>query len=348
MSTSVTDIPRGVRRRLKRVVQRSQDKDYARRALAILALFDTGGNVTETAKRLAAARSSVYRWMGLFEEFGEDGIKPQSRGRTDWKATHSLLEVLRGLVQTLPQAHGYLRSRWSSELLAKQIEKQTGVAVHATTIRRWLARLGFGYRRARPTLHKRDPRKSERMAAIDEALSDTTSGTEVFYVDEADVDLNPRIGSAWMPRGRQMAVPTPGRNHKSYLAGALHARTGRVVWVEHERKNSLLFIHLLYRLKRTYRSAKRIVLIVDNYIIHKSAITLRWLNNNPKFELLFQPAYHPWVNRIERLWKTMHDTVTRNHHHDTMETLLQAVRRFLQVCQPFPGNHHAMAACSDD
>jgi len=50
-----------------------------------------------------------------------------------------------------------------------------------------------------------------------------------------------------------------------------------VVWAERERKDSLLFIHLLYRPKRIYRRVRRIVLIVDNSIIRKSSITRRWL-----------------------------------------------------------------------
>ena len=61
------------------------------------------------------------------------------------------------------------------------------------------------------------------------------------------------------------------------------------MWAEGERKDSLLFIHLLYKLKCMYRQTRRIVLIVDNFIIHKSHVTRRWLANNPKFELLFQP-----------------------------------------------------------
>ena len=85
------------------------------------------------------------------------------------------------------------------------------------------------------------------------------------------------------------------------------------------------------------------MLIVDNYIIHKSFVTRRWLANNPKFELLFQPVYHPWVNVIERLWKTLHDTVTRNHRHGSMKALMGSVRRFMQVCQPWPGSAHALA-----
>ena len=53
-----------------------------------------------------------------------------------------------------------------------------------------------------------------------------------------------------------------------------------VVWAERERKDSLLFIDLLYRLKRLYRRAWRIVLIVDSCIAHTKKVpspkALRW------------------------------------------------------------------------
>jgi hypothetical protein len=76
------------------------------------------------------------------------------------------------IVEEDPREFGYLRSRWSSELLALELARRSSVEVHATTVRRWLARLEFGYRRARPTLHRRDPRKAQRMKAIEAALAD--------------------------------------------------------------------------------------------------------------------------------------------------------------------------------
>jgi transposase len=167
--------------------------------------------------------------------------------------------------------------------------------------------------------------------------------TAVFFLDEADIDFNPRIGYGWRERGRQEAIPTPGQNQKHYVAGALHARTGRLAWVEYHRKNSVLFLKMLVELRKRYRRAQRIVLILDNYKIHKSHLVERWLQNNPKFELLFQPVYHPWVNEIERLWKTMHDTVTRNHRCRSMTELCQHIIRFFDVVQPFPGNRHGVA-----
>jgi hypothetical protein len=48
--------------------------------------------------------------------------------------------------------------------------------------------------------------------------------------------------------GDQKVVLTPGRNQKHYLAGALHTRTGQVLWVGNGWKNSYLFLQLLRRL----------------------------------------------------------------------------------------------------
>ena len=345
MSRSVTEIPRHLRRQLERTVHKTGDKDHARRALAVIQLWETGGCVAEVARRVCAARSSVQRWRALFEEFGVRGLEPQRRGRSDWKATDKVLSELENLVKSTPREHGYIRSRWSSELLARVLGERLGIAVHATTIRRWLERLTIVWRRARPTLRMRDPRRGARMRAVNRALArgEADPYTEVFYVDEADVDLNPRLGACWTPRARQAEVVTPGTNRKNYLAGALHAQSGRVVCVEHQCKDSLLFIRLLHELKRTYRRARNIVLIVDNYCIHKSRVTQSWLARNPKFELVFQPPYCPWVNVIERLWKALHDTVTRNHQHANMESLMRDVWTFIWAAQPFPGSQHGLA-----
>ena len=334
--------PRAERRRLERMARKSKDPDEVRRALGVRRLME-GFPVSEVASALAAARSAVYRWAAWYREYGIEGLFSEVRGRPRCTVNDALVEAVLALLDTTPQALGYLRSNWSSELLAKALEEQYRLSVHASTVRRLLPKLGFGWRRARPTLCKRDPRKSVRIKAINAALANADPHTEVFYVDEADIDLNPRIGYSWRRRGHQLAVPTPGTNRKNYIAGALHAHTGRVVWVDHERKDTALFLSLLRTLRRTYRRAQRIVLIVDNYRPHLSALTNRWLALNPKFELLFQPAWHPWVNEIERLWKQLHDNVTRNHRCQTLRELMKHVARFLDVVQPFPGSSPGLA-----
>ena len=43
-------------------------------------------------------------------------------------------------------------------------------------------------------------------------------------------------------------------------------------------------------MRRQYRRAKRIALILDNYTIRKSEMVQRWPAGNPKFQLLLQSS----------------------------------------------------------
>ncbi|ETS33180.1 transposase [Photorhabdus khanii NC19] len=183
-----------------------------------------------------------------------------------------------------------------------------------------------------------DPEYSEKMAKITEAKANISEKHPVFYEDEADIDLNPKIGADWCFKGQQKRVITPGKNEKHDLTGCLNAQTKEVTYVKGEKKNSDLFIRLLERLKYTYRQAKKLTLILDNYVIHKSCKVQNWLKKNPKFHLLFLPVYSPWLNKIERLWQSLHETVTRNHTCQYMWQLLGKVNRFMAAASPFPGS----------
>ena len=158
-----------------------------------------------------------------------------------------------------------------------------------------------------------------------------------------DIHLNLKIGADWQLRGQQKRVVTPGQNENYYLAGALHSGTGKVSNIGGNSKSLSLFIRILKHLKATCRRAKTITLIVDNYIIHKSRETLRWLKANPKFRVIYQPVYSPWVNHVEGLWQALHETITRNYQCRSMWQLLKKVRSFMDTLSPFPGGKHGLA-----
>lgn len=329
------------RRELTSRLHRTLDKALCRRLNAIL-LLDKGHSVSSTAALLAAGRSSVRRWLDWYQEAGLNGLESLQAGRRRRLPYAHITALLKALTALTPTDFGYQRSRWSTELLAMEINRMLNSTLCASTVRRWLPRIGIVWRRAAPTLHIKDPYKAEKMQAIEQALSQCSHKHPVFFEDEVDIHLNPKMGADWMPRGQQRRVATPGQNAKHYLAGALHAKTGRVLYVSGQSKDSGLFIAMLSKLRRTYRQAKSITLVVDNYIIHKSRKTQRWLADNPKFKLVFQPVYSPWVNRIERLWQALHETITRNHRCKTMWQLLGRVRHFMDTVSPFPGSGHGI------
>ena len=121
---SVLQLRRWERKRLIRVVQRSRDAGHVRRAQAILFL-DEGLTVTETAQRVKSARSTVYRWVQWFDMGGEEALRWSHPGREPWTVCTALVRLVQRLVMEPPAHHGYLRSTWSSEMLAKAVKQLT-------------------------------------------------------------------------------------------------------------------------------------------------------------------------------------------------------------------------------
>lgn len=83
-------------------------------------------------------------------------------------------------------------------------------------MRRWLPSAGLVWRRAAPTPRIRAPHKDEKMAAIHKALEECSAEHPVFYEDEVDIHLNPKIGADWQLRGQQKRVVTPGQNENIF------------------------------------------------------------------------------------------------------------------------------------
>lgn len=218
------------RNKLARIARKSREPRVVRRALAMSQLA-RGQTVAKVAEAVCAARSTIYQWAQRFVTGGIDALHSDHRGSERWTMNIATVAALEAFLETTPLDHGYLRSRWSSELLAKELQLCTGIGIHASTVRRALGNLDWVWRRARPTLHIADPRKAQRLRAIARALTCRDPGVGVYYQDEAEFDLNPRIGPAWrrLGAGFQEAILTPGQNRKAFIAGALHAHTGKVV-----------------------------------------------------------------------------------------------------------------------
>jgi putative transposase len=337
MNIIAPDLYRALRHRIERRWRKSRDAIEVTRC-RILLLLDSGLSPTQVAQHLECDRSLVYKTVYRFDEHGEDGLADRRLLSKPRKVTEDLLNRLLFLLEESPRDVGWERSTWTLELLAKEIEKEIGVQLSQSHIRALL--LDLGCRRGRPRPGLRIPVRGRRriLAQIDRVVKQSSKRHEVFYIDEADVDLNPRIGSCYMRKARQWVVLTPGKNQKRYLAGALNSRTGKVLHTESLRKNSGLFLTLLELLTAAYRRAEKLHLILDNYIIHKSRQTLKWIAQfGHRIVLHFLPPYSPEHNVIERLWKQMHDNVTRNHRHTSMKSLMAAIEVFLESVQPFPG-----------
>ena len=93
-------------------------------------------------------------------------------------------------------------------------------------MRRWLHELGWEWKRVKVVAKDNDPQRVEKLARIRLAFEQLRAGAALFFADELDINLLPKVGYQWMPKGEQVEVMTPGTNEKRYLAGALDLTTG--------------------------------------------------------------------------------------------------------------------------
>ena len=233
------------------------------------------------------------------------------------------------IVDACPIEHGWRRPTWTLEMMIETMEQKTNVRVSPSTISRALRRVGARLGQPKPTVGCPWPkaRKNRKLRAIRKLLKDLPDDEVLVYEDEVDIHLNPKIGRDWMLRGQQKEVVTPGQNEKRYLAGALESRTGRLIYVAGDRKNSLLFINLLWELTQHFPDARTIHVILDNYSIHYTQQVNLSLETSEgrRLKLHFLPPYCPDHNKIERLWRDLHAAVTRNHRRATMSRLMDEV-----------------------
>jgi transposase len=253
------------------------------------------------------------------------------------KATDDFIQVVDQVLKGSPWDHGYTRPTWTRELLVRVVEEHTGVRVSICVMGRVLGWLGAHRGNPKPIvicpLSERQQRR--RLAKIRRLIAELAADEVTVYEDEVDIHLNPKIGLDWMRRGHQRLVVTPGKNEKAYIAGALDARDGTIVWTGASQKNTALFVKLLEKLTQHYCNAKRIHVILDNYGIHKSSEARCALRKLGRIQLHFLPPYSPDHNRIERLWQDLHANVTRNHRHQTLNALCAAVRQYLNAPSPW-------------
>jgi transposase len=332
MEGIVICLGRSAKRRLRRKLRECQDTRLVKRYLIVLN-WDEGWSPTEIARMLHVSRTTVYRVAQRFREWGEAGLIDRREDNGETKVDERYLAVLYDVVASVATEYGWQRPTWTQEMLIATMEEKTGMRIGLTAMSRALRKIGARRGRPKPTVGCpwSKTAKTRRLNAIARLLENLPPGEVAYYEDEVDIHLNPKIGLDWMVPNQQKEVLTPGKNEKRYLAGAQSVLDKKLVWVEAEQKNSMLFIRLLWELVQRHPRARAIHVILDNYSIHHTQQVKTTLETplGQKIRLHFLPPYCPDDNRIERTWQDLHANVTRNHRCKSMEELMQQVHGYL-------------------
>ena len=298
-------------------------------------------NPTEIAAVLVCSRSSVYRTVRA-SRTGTLGLESDARGRLTPPVrttvlTRSLQRSLLALLNAAPQTYGWCRTRWRCATLALALQTKRGITISAGTMRRWLHELGWVWKRAKLGAKDDDPHRVARLARIRWVYEQRKCGEAMVCADELDIHLLPKVGCAWMPKGTQVEVMTPGQNHKHDLAGALDLATGTRLHCLGARKTHALCRDVLALIESSSPAERstQLYVVVDHDKIHKAKAVAPWLAAHPRVRLLLLPTYCPRANPIARAFGDVHDCCTRNHQRKRLPDLLADVEDHLHVNGPW-------------
>ena len=324
------------RKTLLQIMRQSSAAEQRLRA-HILLLLDDGVAWTVIVAVLYTSTATINRWRRRYLADGLAGLT--GRRRCARLGTWWLTLVLRWVTERSPTEFGLVRSRWTCEAVVVVLRDDCGVAVSRETVRRRFREAHMVYRRPRPVLGPNDPGYAVKLGKIRRLLRDLPCTATAVFMDEVDINTNPKIGSMWMPRGKQAEVVTPGNNEKRYLAGSLEWRSGQLTITEgaaRQGRNTDLFLAHLDDLRRRYRCYQVIHVICDNAKPHKAKRVAEYVaQHGGRIVVHYLPAYAPETNPIERVWWHLHEEVTRNHRCATMTELLTMVRDWLSVATNF-------------
>lgn len=118
----------------------------------------------------------------------------------------------RGVLYGVPTEFGWERPTWTRELLALEMARRGFPKVAVCTLGRALSTIGARLKAPRPVvLCPWDRQRRLRvLRALRRLAAEAGEAEPVFFEDEMDVHLNPKIGRDWMPRDHRRLVVTPG------------------------------------------------------------------------------------------------------------------------------------------
>lgn len=318
------------RKAMSRLVQRGGEHRTMRRAHVLLLLAEEHpvrfiAAVLFCSFDLIASVRRGYQRGGVAAALGDERLIRRVPWWYSW-----LLAWLTGFT---PVDFGFRRARWSCATLALILAERVGVDLGRESVRCILREMGFVWRRPRPVVGPADPDHGPKMQAIRTLLSHLPGNEVAVFQDEVQLDLNPKIGSAWMLEGIQQEVVTPGDNVRRHLAVSMLAASGRlVVSAATMRRNSAEFIAHLEDLCRRLRHWKVIHVICDNAAFHKSRVVQRWVaGRGGRVVLHYLPTRAPEENPVERVFWRLHEAVTRNHRCQSITELIEAANDWLEV-----------------
>jgi transposase len=248
------------------------------RTQAVRRVVEEGELPSEVMKSYGLCRTTIYPWLGEFEDKGWEALAESISQGPEPKLTDPQKQrVKRWILGKDPRQYGLDFGLWSRRIVQQLIQEKMGVSLCWTSVGKLLASLDITPQMPLRRAYERDPKRVQHW--LDEEYPKLKKrakklGAKIFFLDEAGFQSDPPLGRTYGLKGKTPVVRTSGQPQSIHVISAVNAR-GEFWAATYEGKlNAESFILFLENFMKG-RPGK-VFLIVDGHPSHTAKSVERY------------------------------------------------------------------------
>ena len=286
---------------LERYIRLAKNVTEKNRLLSIRMIW-RGMSVCDVADTLVLSDVIVYQWIHRFNAKGLDGLLSRYKGGRPRLISKDAFKQILNVFEE-PQKAGQVH--WTAKKFHAYLKEELGVTCSYQTVLNHLKENGYKlkYGRSWPEAPEGNEAKREEFKSrILGLLSE--SNADVWYMDEAGFDGDPRPRRGWSKRGERKKIYRTQKHLRINVSGMCCPRSGEFFALEFPYGDRATFQAFLDTANRDIKlEREKNYIVLDNASWHKTK-SINW----GKLEPIFLPPFSPDLNPIERIWGYLKNT----------------------------------------
>jgi transposase len=268
-------------------------------------MFLSGHSKIDISKHLSVSRQSVYRWLKIYEENGEDGILIDKRGRP--KGTQmkpwQCAQIVSIIKNHNPDELSMPFFLWTRDSVSLLILKKFNIKLSKWTVGRYLTSWGFSSQKPARRAIEQNPEAIKKWFEIEypsiQKLAKREMAT-IHWGDEMGLRSDHSTGRTYGIIGKTPVVRRTGNRFSCNMISSITNLGKLSFMIFQENFTSEVFLRFLKRLIQ--QASRKVFLIVDRHRANRSKQVQQWLTRNDKaIRLFYLPSYCPELNPDEFL-----------------------------------------------
>lgn len=286
------------------------------------------------------SRFSVYRFIDMYKEKGNQGLKLRRRGRKNhaklkpWQCAN----IVRIITDNTPDQLKMPFMLWNINSVKELISTKFDIRLSTPTISRYLKKWGFTPQRPLTRSFAKDPKKVTKFLIEEYPLIKKRSkeeNGEIHFLDEMGINNNTHSfirGYARKGKDNQPVMTKSTKRVSSNMVSTINNSGHFRFMVYEDNMNVELFLKFLRQLIKNQN--KKIFLILDNLKVHHAKKIQKWQKKHQdKIEFFFLPPYSPELNPDELVNQDVKANALKHKLIHKVEDLNKNLRSYLYSLQ---------------